>query len=125
MDTQKLASAYTPARLTKYLNYIALPDQYAQYTNKSDSFSKTEEPLKDLFRCQITRFPCDNLSCHSSATQLAEIQPDKIYTKVIRSDDTTPSCRGGYSLEVRTFFHHMLRGLRILSVRLGFGIGTG
>ena len=64
MDTPKLASAYTPAQLTKYLNYIALPDQYAQYTNQPKSFPKTEEALKDLFRCQITRFPYDNLTCH-------------------------------------------------------------
>ncbi|KAJ5960734.1 uncharacterized protein N7479_007884 [Penicillium vulpinum] len=111
MDTPKLASAYTPAQLTKYLNYIALPDQYAQYISEPESFPKTEEALRDLFRCQITRFPYDNLTCHHSATQLAEIQPDKIYTKVMGRDDTAPSCRGGYCLEVSIFFHHVLRGL--------------
>lgn len=111
MDTPELASAYTPVQLTKYLKYIALPDQYAQYINEPDTFPKTEEALKDLFRCQITRFPYDNLTCHYSASQLAEIQPSKIYTKVIGCDDTTPSCRGGYCLEVSIFFHHVLRGL--------------
>lgn len=51
MDTPKLASAYTPAQLTKYLNYIALPDQFVQYINQPESFLKTEEALKDLFQC--------------------------------------------------------------------------
>lgn len=112
MDTPKLASAYTPAQLTKYLNYIALPDQYAQYTNQPKSFPKTEEALKDLFRCQITRFPYDNLTCHYSTTQLAEIQPEKIYTTVIGGSESNPrSCRGGYCLEMGIFFHHILRGL--------------
>ncbi|CAG8891795.1 unnamed protein product [Penicillium egyptiacum] len=111
MDTQKLASAYTPAQLTKYLNYIALPDQYARYINEPETFPKTEEALTYLFRCQITRFPYDNLTCHYSASQLAEIKPDEIYTKVLGCDDTNPSCRGGYCLEVSIFFHHMLRGL--------------
>ncbi|KAJ5163887.1 uncharacterized protein N7500_005717 [Penicillium coprophilum] len=111
METPKLASAYTPAQLTKYLSYITLPHQYAQYINSPESFPKTEEALKDLFRCQITRFPYDNLTCHYSATQLAEIHPNKIYTKVMGSDNTAPSCRGGYCLEVSIFFHHVLRGL--------------
>ncbi|OQE46984.1 hypothetical protein PENCOP_c001G08959 [Penicillium coprophilum] len=111
MDTLKLASAYTPVQLRKYLSYITLPHQYAPYINSPESFPKTEEALKDLFRCQITRFPYDNLTCHYSATQLAEIQPNKIYTKVMGSDDTAPSCRGGYCLEVSIFFHHVLRGL--------------
>ncbi|KAJ5795842.1 uncharacterized protein N7518_004382 [Penicillium psychrosexuale] len=111
MDTPKLASAYTLAQLTKHLNYIALPDQYAQYINEPESFPKTEEALKDLFRCQITRFPYDNLTCHYSATQQADVNPDKIYTKVIGNDDTPRSCRGGYCLEMGIFFHHILRGL--------------
>ncbi|KAJ5384191.1 hypothetical protein N7517_002102 [Penicillium concentricum] len=111
MNIPKLASAYTPAQLTKYLDYIALPNQYAQYLNDPETFPKTEEALKDIFRCQITRFPYDNLTCHYSTTQLAEIQPDRIYTKVIGRDDTAPSCRGGYCLEVSIFFHHVLRGL--------------
>ncbi|OQE04270.1 hypothetical protein PENSOL_c001G05273 [Penicillium solitum] len=116
MDTPKLASAYTPALLTKYLNYIALPDQYAQYINQPEAFPKTEEALKDLFRCQITRFPYDNLTCHYSATQLAEIQPEKIYTKVIGGSESNPrSCRGGYCLEMGIFFHHILH-------RLGFPV---
>ncbi|CAI7649419.1 unnamed protein product [Penicillium discolor] len=104
MDTPKVASAYTPALLTKYLNYIALPDQYAQYINQPQSFPKTEEALKDLFRCQITRFPYDNLT--------SEIQPEKTHTKVIGGSESNPrSCRGGYCLEMGIFFHHTLRGL--------------
>ncbi|KAJ5344334.1 hypothetical protein MYU51_003117 [Penicillium brevicompactum] len=105
---QKLDSAYTQAQLTKYLSYIALP---SKYETAPESFPKTEEALKDLFRCQITRFPYDNLTCHYSSTQLAEIEPKQIYTKLMGCDATAPSCRGGYCLEVSIFFHHILRGL--------------
>jgi arylamine N-acetyltransferase len=106
-----MGSAYTPAQITKYLQYIALPNTYEAHLNDPESFPKTEEALKDLFRCQITRFPYDNLTCHYSTSQLAEIHPERIYTKVIGCNDTAPTCRGGYCLEVSIFFHHMLRGL--------------
>jgi arylamine N-acetyltransferase len=108
---EKLVSAYTPAQIAKYLKYIALPSNYETYIKDPESFPKTEDALQDLFRCQITRFPYDNLTCHYSTTQSAEIQPERIYTKVLGCDETAPSCRGGYCLEMSIFFHHMLRGL--------------
>jgi arylamine N-acetyltransferase len=111
METPNPPSAYTQTQITKYIRYIALPERYTAYLTNPQAFPKTEQALKDLFRCQITRFPYDNLTCHYSATQLAEIQPEKIYTKLMGHRDTVPSGRGGYCLEVSIFFHHILRGL--------------
>ncbi|KAJ6091570.1 hypothetical protein N7467_003539 [Penicillium canescens] len=111
METPNPPSAYTQTQITKYIHYIALPERYTAYLSNPQAFPKTEQALKDLFRCQITRFPYDNLTCHYSATQLAEIQPEKIYTKLMGHGDTFPSGRGGYCLEVSIFFHHILRGL--------------
>ncbi|CAG7965402.1 unnamed protein product [Penicillium olsonii] len=93
------------SQLDQYLRYIDPPSQYGS----SATFPTTEQALKDLFRCQITRFPYDNLTCHYSSTQLAEIQPQQIYTKFLGDEST--SRRGGYCLEVSIFFHHILRGL--------------
>jgi arylamine N-acetyltransferase len=111
MENPNPLSAYTTPQITKYLQYIALPQAYTTHLTNPPTFPKTEQALKDLFRCQITRFPYDNLTCHYSTTQLAEIQPERIYTKLMGDGDSTPSGRGGYCLEVSIFFHHILRAL--------------
>lgn len=107
----KMASAYSQDQLTKYLQYLNLPAQYAKYIHNPESFPKTEEALTTLFRCQITRFPYDNLSVHYSATNLADIDPQNIYVKFLGPDGNAPTGRGGYCLECSIFFHHVLLGL--------------
>lgn len=104
-------SSFSPAQLTKYLTYIALPTQYEPYINNPHSFPKTEEALTDLFRCQITRFPYDNLTLHYTATEIVDIAPQSIYQKFMGPGETEPSGRGGYCLECSIFFNHVLRGL--------------
>lgn len=106
-----MISEYSKGQLTKYLKYIALPTQYEEYINKPQSFPKTEEALTVLFRCQITRFPYDNLSVHYSTTNLADIEPQNIYLKFMGSEGDEPTRRGGYCLECSIFFHHVLLGL--------------
>ncbi|KAJ5701095.1 hypothetical protein N7488_008643 [Penicillium malachiteum] len=106
-----MASAFTPAQLTKYLEYMALPATYSPYLNDPESFPKTEEALTALFRCQITRFPYDNLTLHYTATEIVDITPESIYRKFMEAGDSQPSGRGGYCLECSIFFNHVLRGL--------------
>lgn len=106
-----MENVYSPVQLAKYLNYIDLPPNYRPYTNLQHSFPQTEEALTILFRCQITRFPYDNLTVHYSADNTVDIHPQSIYTKLLGTDDSIPSGRGGYCLECSIFFHHMLRAL--------------
>ena len=103
--------AYSPIQLIKYLKYLDLPPQYQAYLQDPNSYPKTEEALTTLFRCQITRFPYDNLTVHYSATNLVDIDPKNIYDKFMGPDDTEPTRRGGYCLECSIFFYHVLLGL--------------
>lgn len=106
-----MASAFSQPQLSKYLRYMALPPQYEKYTEDPKSFPKTEEALTHLFRCQVTRFPYDNLTVHYSETHLVDIEPAHIYDKFMGPGDSEPSRRGGYCLECSIFFHHVLKGL--------------
>ncbi|KAJ5278295.1 hypothetical protein N7524_004448 [Penicillium chrysogenum] len=114
-----MASAYSTAQLSKYLEYITLPIQYAQCVHDPLSFPKTEEALTFLFRCQITAFPYDNLSVHYSATHIVDIHPESIYTKLMGSNDGIPSRRGGYCFECNILFYHVLRGLGFTAYMTG------
>ncbi|OOQ83546.1 putative N-hydroxyarylamine O-acetyltransferase [Penicillium brasilianum] len=110
-----MASAFSPAQLSKYLKHLALPPEYDQYIDNPHSFPKTEDALTTLFRGQITRFPYDNLSVHYSNTDVIDIRPESIYPKFMGPADCQPSRRGGYCLECSIFFYHVL---------LGFGFST-
>lgn len=111
MLADNMISEYSSAQLSKYLEYIALPTQYEKYVDNPQLFPKTYEALTALFRCQITRFPYDNLSVHYSETNLADIVPQNIYVKFLGPDGNQPTGRGGYCLECSIFFHHVLLGL--------------
>jgi arylamine N-acetyltransferase len=109
------ASEFSTPQLSKYLRYIGLPAEYDLYIDEPESFPKTEEALTTLFRCQITRFPYDNLSVHDSEIRQIDINPSSIYLKLMGADDSEPSKRGGYCLECSIFFYHVLR-------KLGFSV---
>ncbi|KAJ6023766.1 hypothetical protein N7540_004563 [Penicillium herquei] len=106
-----MASAFSATQLTKYLEYMALPAIYSPHLHDPPSFPKTEDALTALFRCQVTRFPYDNLTLHHTATEIVDIAPESIYEKFMGSGDKQPSGRGGYCLECSIFFNHVLRGL--------------
>ncbi|KAB8207678.1 N-acetyltransferase [Aspergillus parasiticus SU-1] len=106
-----MSSAYSALQITKYLSYLSLPAKYHVYVETPHLFPKDEAALTVLFRCQITRFPFENLSVYYSATRQPNIDPDTLYSKMMGAGETGPTGRGGYCLEVNIFFHHMLRGL--------------
>jgi arylamine N-acetyltransferase len=106
-----MESKFSSAQLTKYLAHLALPLKYEPYITDPTSFPKTEAALTTLFRCQITRFPYDNLTLHYTETSVINIAPLAIYDKFMGAGETSPSGRGGYCLECSIFFHHVLLGL--------------
>ncbi|KAJ5931098.1 hypothetical protein N7466_006591 [Penicillium verhagenii] len=106
-----MTSEFSQSQLTKYLTHLALPPKYDPYINSPTAFPKTKEALTTLYRCQITRFPYDNLTLHYTDTPVIDIAPLSIYDKFMGSGETPPTGRGGYCLECSIFFHHILLGL--------------
>ncbi|KAJ6023901.1 hypothetical protein N7540_004698 [Penicillium herquei] len=108
-----MASVYSSAQLGRYLDHLSLPTQYEAYVQDPHDFPKTEEALTVLFQVQITKFPYDNLSAFLSETRLVDIDPQKIYEKLLGSSSETAGQvgRGGYCLECNIFFYHVLQGL--------------
>ncbi|KAE8373988.1 hypothetical protein BDV26DRAFT_300617 [Aspergillus bertholletiae] len=106
-----MSFAYSTPQLKKYLSYLDLPSKYHAYVETPHLFPKDETALTTLFRCQITRFPFENLSVYYSATRQPDIHPETLYAKMMGTGDDGPTGRGGYCLEVNIFFHHILRGL--------------
>ncbi|OOF95545.1 hypothetical protein ASPCADRAFT_170266 [Aspergillus carbonarius ITEM 5010] len=102
------ASAYTAAQITIWLQHLRLPRAYRTYIANPSTFPQTFESLRTLMRCQISRFPFENLSVHYSPTHIVDIRPAILYDKLLGPN---ANGRGGYCLEVSIFFHHMLRGL--------------
>jgi arylamine N-acetyltransferase len=62
-------------------------------------------------RCQISRFPYENLSVHYSSAQSVDIRPDALYEKMMGVNRDGGRRRGGYCMEVSIFFYHMLLGM--------------
>ncbi|PWY88827.1 cysteine proteinase [Aspergillus sclerotioniger CBS 115572] len=101
-------SAYTPAQITTWLHHLHLPRAYTPYITNPSTFPQTFESLRTLMRCQISRFPFENLSVHYSSTHVVDIRPAILYNKLLGPN---ANGRGGYCLELSILFHHMLCGL--------------
>ncbi|KAL5333968.1 hypothetical protein BJX70DRAFT_391814 [Aspergillus crustosus] len=93
-----------------WLNYIRLPTTYIEYVSDPRAFPKTYNALCTLMRCQISKFPYENLSVHYSSKSV-DINPDSIYAKLMGVEGNGGRRRGGYCLEVSIFFYHMLLGM--------------
>ncbi|KAL4780601.1 hypothetical protein BJX76DRAFT_350862 [Aspergillus varians] len=80
-------SAYSTNQITAWLKHIRLPTAYI------------EHGLSTLMRCQISRFPYENLSVNYSPTHLVDIRPEVLYEKLMGGKG-----RGGYCIELSIFF---------------------
>ncbi|KAL2814910.1 hypothetical protein BDW59DRAFT_176298 [Aspergillus cavernicola] len=106
--------SYSTDQVTAWLRHIRLPTSYKEYIEDPISFPKTFESLGTLMRCQISKFPYENLSVHYSPTHTVNIHPEVLYEKLMgleRDRGGGGGGRGGYCMELSIFFHHMLRGL--------------
>ncbi|KAF9888068.1 N-terminal acetyltransferase [Aspergillus nanangensis] len=104
-------TAYSPDQIRAWLQHIRLPQTLTPYINNPSSIPKTYSTLQQLMRCQITRFPYENLSVHYSPTHSVTIRPEALYQKFMGPYRDGGNGRGGYCMELSIFFHHMLRGL--------------
>jgi len=91
-------SAYTPAQISHYLDYISFPSALR-------SAPRDIHFLRTLHTHQITSIPYDNLSLHYNPTHMNSLDPQDLYNKF------TSHGRGGYCMETAVFYKHILLGL--------------
>ena len=103
---------YTANQLHQYLKYIQYPD----YGDSSTLPQPTLENLRILIIHQLSTIPFENLSLHYTTDSSPHVftEPEAIFQKIV----TNQKGRGGYCMELNTFFGTVLRGLgyRVRSV---------
>lgn len=94
-------SAYTDAQLTRYLSHIG-------YHLEDARQHAAQDPLGCLIALQhrhMARVPFESLSLHYSRHRLLSLDPQDLFSKVVDRG------RGGYCMEVNTFFATILRSV--------------
>ncbi|KAK3358873.1 arylamine N-acetyltransferase 2 [Lasiosphaeria hispida] len=98
-----MASAYSPAQVAEYLEFIGLDQSFHPSANPVLDLSY----LTTLFVHQITAVPYENLLIHYSPDHVVRLDPQLLFTKIV----TSRRGRGGYCMENSIFFNHILRAL--------------
>lgn len=93
--------------MAEYLDYIGLPPSFHPSANPTLDLSY----LTTLFTHQITAIPYENLLLHYSPSGLVSLDPQVLFTKIIRNRRG----RGGYCMENALFFLHMLHTIGFTS----------
>ncbi|KAK8087626.1 hypothetical protein PG997_002587 [Apiospora hydei] len=118
---------YTRAQLEQYFDRIVLPQARRVYS-VSEQLGTSEERLSYLTRLvkhQVVKVPFENLSLHYSWHRTINVRPQFLFRKIVEKQQHTGlgsdeaageprpwQChRGGYCMEVNSFFHTVLRSL--------------
>ncbi|KAK3377706.1 arylamine N-acetyltransferase 2 [Podospora didyma] len=96
-------SAYSSSQVSEYLSHIGLPPSFHPSANPVLDLTY----LTTLFVHQITAIPYENLVIHYSLSHAVDLDPQAVFTKVVRNRRG----RGGYCMENSILFNHMLRAL--------------
>lgn len=91
---------YTDEQLAQYLTHIGYPHDARQQV--------AEDPLgclTTLQRRHMARVPFESLSLHYSRHRTLSLDPEDLFNKIVTNG------RGGYCMEVNTFFAVVLRTL--------------
>lgn len=105
---------YTEAQLRRYLEYIGYREDARQ--------ALSTDPLTLLTavqRLHMARVPFESLSLHYSRHRLLSLDPEDLYTKIVGTG------RGGYCMEVNTFFATILRTLGFALISVGARVKGG
>jgi arylamine N-acetyltransferase len=109
-----MASTYTKLQLEKYFSHIDLPPEYRLEAQPALNF----DFLTALHIHQISAVPYENLSLHYSASHTISLDPQALYRKIV----TNGRGRGGYCMELASFFNHILRSLGFAAITAGVRI---
>jgi arylamine N-acetyltransferase len=91
---------YTQEQLSRYLEYIGYRQDARQQVS-SDPLGC----LTAIQRHHMARVPFESLSLHYSRYRLLSLDPEDLFNKIVGTG------RGGYCMEVNTFFATILRTL--------------
>ncbi|KAK0744519.1 hypothetical protein B0T21DRAFT_357942 [Apiosordaria backusii] len=94
-------ATYTDEQISRYLRHIG-------YTKDAAKKHAAEDPLGLLTRLQIlhmARVPFESLSLHYSKYRTLSLDPEDLFVKIVGKG------RGGYCMEVNTFYAVVLRSL--------------
>lgn len=106
-----MASTYTRSQLDNYFKYIDLPLEY----QLSASPTLNLEFLTALHIHQISAAPYENLILHYAASHTVSLDPQDLYQKIV----INARGRGGYCMELASFFNHILCSLGFNAITAG------
>ncbi|KZL64689.1 Arylamine N-acetyltransferase [Colletotrichum tofieldiae] len=100
---ERPSPAYGKDQISLFENYVQLPKKYEHKIQPEHTLAY----LSALHVHMISTIPYENLSLHYSETRVIDLNPQRLFTKLI----TEGRGRGGYCMEVSIFFNHVLRAL--------------
>ncbi|KAM7215216.1 hypothetical protein V8F06_009439 [Rhypophila decipiens] len=100
-------ATYTKDQLTQYFRRIIYSPKYDKLSTDPLSF------LTELQMYHMAAVPFESLSLHYSKHRIISIDPEDLFQKIVRNG------RGGYCMEVNTFFGTVLRSLGFFLIGVG------
>ncbi|KAK1243477.1 hypothetical protein MKX07_004105 [Trichoderma sp. CBMAI-0711] len=106
-----MEAPYTQDQLNRYLDHISYP--------RSKHPRDELQLLTELHAHHLARVPFESIGLHYSPHRTLSIDPDDLFEKVVERS------KGGYCLEMNTFFGDMLRVLGFTVLSIGARVKTG
>ena len=106
-----MAAIYTQDQLARYLDHISYP--------RSKHPRDELQLLTELHAHHLARVPFDSIGLHYSPHRTLSIDPDDLFEKVVERS------KGGYCMEMNTFFGDMLRVLGFTVLSIGARVKNG
>lgn len=100
-------STYTEAQLGRYFDHIGYPRSVHSHGGDALGF------LAELQKRNLARVPFETISLHYSKHRLLSLDPEDLFEKIVTKS------RGGYCMEVNTFFGTVLRSLGFTVTSVG------
>jgi arylamine N-acetyltransferase len=97
---------YTGEELEEYFDRICLPSAKRMYNVRTLPDDQKLEYLNLLQKHQLIKVPWENLVQHYSWHTVVNVKPKHLFKKIVRQPG-----RGGYCMEVNSFFHTVLLSL--------------
>lgn len=92
---------------------IEFPTEERQLLSSKITPLQQHDFLVKLIHRQISHIPFENLGLHYSHNRTISLDPDQLFRKIVEQG------RGGYCLEINTFFGLVLRGLGFHVISVG------
>ncbi|KAK3361515.1 hypothetical protein B0T24DRAFT_684558 [Lasiosphaeria ovina] len=102
-------ATYSDEQLARYFAHIGYQGRSARQAAGEDAL----EVLTTLQRLHLARVPFESLTLHYSRHRLLSLDPAALFDKIVGNS------RGGYCMEVNTFFATVLRSLGFTLISVG------